>query len=195
VESEGNTIGAAGRGVAARLIVCERNGRWAVALRRELTASGVRVWETRTLAGCREELEQSPASFVVLEVAGDLPGLLRFLVRQSQDFPAARLAAVAAKGERGERREERGEKQGAPLPSPLSPLPSPLPWLLREAGAVHFVDSLRQVGPLARLACRHLAQVPPPQQSLTERIWANLPWGEGRGERGEDEKVRSTVTV
>ena len=47
---------------------------------------------------------------------------------------------------------------------------------MREAGAVDFVSSVRQVGLLARLACRHLAQVPPPQQSLTERIWAGLPW-------------------
>ena len=56
-------------------------------------------------------------------------------------------------------------------------------WLMREAGAVHFVCSPRRVGPLAQLACRHLAQVPPPQQSLTERIWAALPWGgiEGLG--------------
>jgi hypothetical protein len=48
---------------------------------------------------------------------------------------------------------------------------------MREAGAVHFVDSVRHVGLLARLACRHLAQVPPPQQTLTELIWAGLPWG------------------
>ena len=72
--------------------------------RRELAATGVRVWETRTLAGCREELEQSPASFVALEVAGDLSGLLRFMVQQSRDFSAARLAAVADvdKGVRGQ---------------------------------------------------------------------------------------------
>ena len=60
--------------------------------------------------------------------------------------------------------------------SPVAPLPSPLSWLVREAGAVHVVDSVRQVELLARLACRHLAQVPPPQQTLTERIWAGLPW-------------------
>ena len=50
---------------AAKLIVCERTGRWAVALRRELAEAGVRVWETRTLADCRDELVENPASFAV----------------------------------------------------------------------------------------------------------------------------------
>ena len=190
-------VGTAGRSAVARLIVCERTGRWAVALRRELADAGVRVWETRTLAGCREELEQSPASFVALELTGDLLALLRFMVRQSHDFPAARLAAVDS-GEWSVKNgdwQARGRGNGTGTSSqearevsaataarrsprlPLSALPSTLAWVLREAGAVHFVDSIRRVAPLARLACRHLAQVPPPQQSLSERIWTNLPWG------------------
>jgi hypothetical protein len=50
-------------------------------------------------------------------------------------------------------------------------------WLVREAGAVHFSCSPRQLGPLAEMACRHLASVPLPPQSLTDRILAGLPWG------------------
>ncbi len=172
---------------AARLIVCERTGRWAVALRRELAGSGVRVWETRTLADCRGELSKSAASFAVVElgigkrISGglsqfsfdengtvpfgsatviDLPvlgrhvaGLLRFLARQPREFPAVRLAVAADRELAG------------------------FEWLLREAGAVDFLCSPRQVGRLARAACRHLAQVSPPPQSLSERIWAGLPWG------------------
>jgi len=49
-------------------------------------------------------------------------------------------------------------------------------WLLREAGAVHFLCSPRQCGPLADLACCHLSQAPPPPRSLTQQIWAGLPW-------------------
>lgn len=141
---------------AARLIVCERTGRWAVALRRELGDAGIRVWETRTLANCREELAASPASFVVLELAGDAPGVIRFLSRQSQELPSARLAVVADISRTG--------------------------WELfvREAGAVHFLTSPRHAGLLARLACRHLAQSPVSQQSLTERIWGSLPWADRR---------------
>jgi hypothetical protein len=148
----------------ARLIVCERTGRWAVALRREWAGAGVRVWETRTLADCRNALVESPASFVVLELQGNVAKLLRLMARQPRQFPAARLAVVADR------------EQAACEP------------LMREAGAVHFLSSPRRIGQLARLACRHLAQVPPPPQSLTERIWSSLPWaerGEERGEKGE----------
>jgi hypothetical protein len=142
--------------VTARLIVCERTGRWAVALRAEVAGAGVRVWETRTLDDCWRELAESPASFLVLELGGNVADLLDRMARQPRDCPAARLAIVADR--------------------PLAGYE----WLMREAGAVHFLCSPRQVGPLAQLACRHLAQVPPPPQSMTERIWAGLPWGEGR---------------
>ena len=142
---------------AARLIVCERTGRWAVGLRRELADAGVRVWETRTLADCRNELIESPASFVVVELGRNVAGLLGLLSRQPRQFPAARMAVVAERTQSG------------------------YEWLMREAGAIHFLCSPRRVGLLARLACRHLAQVPPLPQSLTERIWSSLPWGE-RGE-------------
>jgi hypothetical protein len=137
---------------AAKLIVCERSGRWAVALRRELADAGVRVWETRTLADCRDELVANPASFALVELGPSAGGLLRFLAAQPRQFPAARLAVVASRSQAG------------------------YEWLMREAGAVHFLSSPRQVAVLARLACRHLAEVPPPQQSLADRIWAGLPW-------------------
>ena len=144
---------AAAQSDPGRLIVCERTDCWAVALRRELAGAGHRVWETRTIDGCWEELAESPASFVVLELNGNIDGLLRCLTRQPRQFPIARLAVVADRG--------LADHQ----------------WLMREAGAVHFVASPRRIGLLAQLACRHLAQVPPPQQSFAERIWANLPWG------------------
>ena len=136
----------------ARLIVCERDGRWAVTLRRELAGAGVRVWETRTLEDCRRELIASPTSFVVLQMARDAIETLRFVALQTREFPTARLAVAAKRSQ------------------------AAFEWPIREAGAVHFLCSPRQVGLLARMACRHLAQVPPPQRSLTERIWASLPW-------------------
>jgi hypothetical protein len=138
---------------AAKLILCERTGRWAVALRRELAEAGVRVWETRTLADCRDELIDNPASFAVLELGANVAGLLGLLASQPRRFPAARLAVVADRSQ------------------------ADYELLMREAGAVHFLSSPRQVGLLARLACRHLAQAPPLQQALADRIWASLPWG------------------
>lgn len=162
-------VGTAAPSVPARLIVCERSGRWAVALRRELADAGVRISETRTLADCWSELVESPASFVVLELGGDVAGLLGRMASQPRDFPRARLAVVADRSLAGYQ------------------------WLMREAGAVHFLCSSRQVGSLAQLACRHLAQVPPPLQSLTERIWTSLPWGEGQVQAGNPQGIRNHV--
>ena len=141
------------RSESARLIVCERTGRWAIALRRELAGAGVRVWETRTLDDCWNELAASPASFVVLELSRDRGRLLEHLARQLREFPLARVSVAADRGQ------------------------ADYEWLVREAGAVHFVHSPRRVGALAQLICRHLAQIPPPQQGFVERIWAGLPWG------------------
>lgn len=141
---------------AARLIVCERSGRWAAGLRRELTEAGVRVWETRSLADCWEMLAQAPASFVVVELTlANLAGVLHRMAWQERDFPLARIAVAADRSLAGCQR------------------------VVEEAGAVHFCYSPATLGPLARLACCHLAMVPAPQHSLTERIWAGLPWGKG----------------
>jgi hypothetical protein len=171
-----------------RLVVCERSGRWAMALRRELAGAGLRVWETRNMADCGALLGESPASFVVLELfnicLGDesspqclssnsqppagRPGMnssvkvnsvskieetLDFVRNWQAEFPLVRFAIVAD-------RELAAYK-----------------WLMHEAGAVDFICSVRKIGALAQMACRHLAQVPPLPQSLTERIWASLPWG------------------
>jgi len=137
----------------ARLIVCERSGRWAIALRRQLAEAGVQVHQSRGLADCWELLREAPGSFLVVEVApAETEGLLRRLARLHREFPLARLAVVA-------------DRAGAGCQ-----------WLLREAGAVHFTCSPRQLGPLAGVVCRHLAQVPAPPQTLSDRLWASLPW-------------------
>ncbi len=143
---------------SARLIVSERTGCWAVALRRELAHGGVRVWETRSLADCWDELANSPASFLIVELGRDLAPLLHRLLTLPRTFPAARVAVVSQRSS------------------------APYEWLLREAGSVHYVCSPRDVAPLARMACRHLSQAPSPPQSLAERIWTALPWGRDQEE-------------
>jgi hypothetical protein len=137
-----------------RLLVFERTGQWATGLRRELAESGLRVRELRTLDDCETELAEAPASFLVLELTPrNLASLLAALPRWRKEYPALRVAAVA----------------GREL--------APFEWLMREAGAVHFSCSPRQLSALARIIVRHGAQVPPPPQSLAERLWAGLPWG------------------
>jgi hypothetical protein len=137
----------------ARLIVCERTGEWSAGLRVELAESGVRLWECRRLAEAWTALAESPGSLVIAEVRREnLAELLQRLIWLDRDFPLARAVVVA---DRGLARYE---------------------WLLREAGAVHFLASPRKLAPLVRLAARHIASVPVPEQSLAEQIWATLPW-------------------
>jgi hypothetical protein len=138
------------------LITCERTGRWAIALRRELPP-GVRIHETRSVPECFRTLAASPAGFVVAELTrSNVDVLLERFLRLERDFPSARVAIVA----------ERALADWE--------------WLVGEAGAVHFTTSLREAKPLAALALRHLRQAPSPRLGLAERIWAELPWGHGQ---------------
>jgi hypothetical protein len=165
----------------ARFIVCESGSSWAVGLRREAGAWPLRIHETRSLDECRQLLEggQSasaarwlkwrsvdewpqllqgyPASFLVVELTrAGLEGLLGFLACIGRDYPWARLAVVA--------------------PRELAAAE----WLMREAGAVHFVTSPRQLAGLVCTARRHLEAVPRPRLSPAEEIWAGLPWSGAR---------------
>ena len=141
----------------ARVIVCERQGKWAVALRRELAAESVCLSETRTLSDSWELLRQSPASFLVLELTPtNVDPLLAGMLALQSDFPLARAAVVA------DRRLAAYE------------------WLAREAGAVGFLTSPRELAPFAQAIVRHLRQAPKPRLSLVEQFWAELPWGHQR---------------
>jgi len=139
---------------SARWIVCERTGRWALGLRREPAAAGLRLHEVRSLAECWEMLGQFSASFVVVELtAGHAPALLARLARWEREYPLARMAIVADRA------------LGASEE------------LMREAGAVWFTASPRELGPLAAIARQHLEQAPKPEMTVVERIWSGLPWG------------------
>jgi hypothetical protein len=136
------------------IIVCERSGAWAAALRGHLPRE-LPLRETRTLADCRQELAAAPASLLVVEVSdSNLGGVLDLAADVEHIFPWARLVAVAARD--GEDRE----------------------WLLREAGAIHFTTSPRTAATLARLAARHAARIPLPRAALVAEIWDSLPWQE-----------------
>jgi hypothetical protein len=164
---------------AARLILCERSGRWAAALRRELErqqrrrASGAeapegvsdekcaspwppRIEETRSLAHAFRALAEAPASFLIVEITrANVDALLGHMAELDRWFPLARLAVL-------------GDRRLAGYG-----------WLMREAGAVWHTCSPRRLAPLAALARRHLASAPSPRRGLREQIWAGLPWGRG----------------
>jgi hypothetical protein len=137
----------------ARLILCEKTSRWAVALRRVLgPQSGVLV-ETRSLADCGRELAAAPASIVAVECAAEnLDRVLIGLGEWSRRFAAARFVAL-----------------GIPTLESAEPL-------LRECGCVGVLHSPRQARLLARMALRQLARAPQPDLSLEDALVANLPW-------------------
>ncbi len=144
------------------LIVMEQTGDWAAALRRELPQPAVRLIETRTLEECWRRLAEWPAALVALELTAERVGpLLARLLRMEREFPAARAIVLA------ERRL-----------APYGPL-------VREAGAIHFVDSTRSLGPVAELVRRRLARLAASgdapaagaDDTLAE-ILADLPWSE-----------------
>lgn len=142
-----------------RVIVCERSGRWAAALRRGL-ACELSLRETRSLTECEAELREATGSFLVIELtAANLTGVLELLARIGAEHRWARVAVVA------ERSLAEGE-WGA------------CEWAVREAGAIHFATSPRKAAELARLAERHAALVPRPKRSLAAQVWDSLPWPE-----------------
>jgi hypothetical protein len=136
----------------ARLIVCEKTSFWANALRRE---TDLAVHETRSLAACWRELSDWPNSLLVLELTGGNGELLISRLRDlNREFAGAVAVIVAERRWRG------------------------YEWIVREAGAVHFTVSPRCMGPVARLARRHLAAAPEKEMSPVQKIWASLPWSE-----------------
>ena len=138
---------------SARLIVCEKTGVWATAMRRTMSGSGYRVHEVRSLAQCFDALADHPASFVTLELTAANRELIpRAIVRMGIQYPAARAIVV------GERGLEGGQ------------------WLLREAGAIDVLFSPRQISAAGRLAGRHLAAVPEEEMTLRDLIWSRIPW-------------------
>jgi len=139
-----------------RIVVCERTGWWAVVVRRELGPADRRVHEVRSLDDAGAMLARAPGSFAVVELAvGCIEPVFDWLVRLPRDFPWTRAAVVADRALAG-----CGD-------------------LLRQAGAVHFVASPRQVRPLVEMAARHLAALPAPA-GLAQQVWASLPWGRNR---------------
>jgi hypothetical protein len=141
------------------VIVCERTGRWAAALRRDAAGAPrileTRILETRTLDDCRAELRLHPQALVVCEVTeNNLPRVLRLLVELQATSPATRAMIVGA------RTLERHEA------------------LLREAGAVHALFSPRSMRAAGDMLRRQAAGASSEPESLETLAWSRLPWGD-----------------
>jgi hypothetical protein len=135
-----------------QFILCEKSGRWALALRSALRGR-VRLVETRALTQCHAALRAAPTSIVALEITDkSLSPALDFLARVGEAFPAARVVVLLD-----------GELQPAEL-------------LFREAGAADVFDSTLQAGAIVRLVQQHVALSPAEDLPLRKLVAARLPW-------------------
>jgi hypothetical protein len=139
--------------LCGKFIVCERSGEWAVALRRCADDPAVSLGAARGLIDAGEQLASAPASFVVIELeprnASQLP---QAVARWVDRFPSARFAVVAKR--------------------PMADYEA----LMREAGAIDFVTSPRDLRGICLHARRHLALAAPAEPALREQLLARLPW-------------------
>lgn len=137
------------------VILCERSGAWACAVTRHLP-DDVRLRQTRGLGECAAELAEFPTSLLALELTRqNFAGVLALLSAVGRKFPQARVVILAQR--------ELGDYE----------------WLFREAGAIHFTSSPRELAGLPGLVRRHFRRVPaPPATSLAAQVWDALPWGD-----------------
>lgn len=137
-----------------RVIVYERSGRWAAALRPQMPLE-ILLAETRSLGECAAELVRSPGSLLALEVtARNLAAVVDLLSGLNRRDPLARALVLVGDG--------------------LAASED----LLREAGAVHFVTSIRAAGALKQVFENHFRRVPLPPKNLAGSVWESLPWAD-----------------
>jgi hypothetical protein len=138
---------------AARLILCERQDNWATALVR--TDRDVRdfLYETRSLQQMREALEISPRSFLGIELTEtNFDTVLEMIICLPQSYPQA-IAVILTN--RYLRRYE---------------------WVLRQAGAIAFLVSDRNLRSLIEMARRHIDLTTSDSPNPVQNIWQRLPW-------------------
>jgi hypothetical protein len=134
---------------AFKLVVCERTGHWAGALRKELPL----FTEVRSLTACGQLLESAPLSLVALEVTEANLGQSRdFVLMVGERFPQAAVVALLTTEVLDAER------------------------LFREAGTVDVIGSVLDMPRLARLARRMSARTSDVEMSLGELIDQTLPW-------------------
>jgi len=134
------------------LVVCERTGTWAAAMRRALgLLSG--PCETRSWAACLREVRARSAALVALEISPEnAEAACGRIADFTQRFPRVRVVLLADRKLR------------------------PVEWLLREAGAVDVLFSLCDVPRLQPVLRRFGEQMPSSRPGFREQVWSRLPW-------------------
>jgi DNA-binding NtrC family response regulator len=154
----------------SRVIVLERDGHWAGALRHELghprphhhypnstpiSNEAVRVIEVRSWDEFWQRLGQDPAALLAVVLTDtNIDSVLGALARMDRQFPDAAMLILT-------------NRQLVPYRR-----------LLREAGALHFVTSPRRLDEVVEIALRRWARLPAATSSAgrVDEILADLPW-------------------
>jgi len=134
---------------APSLVVCEKSGVWAVALRAALADDASTVIETRSFTDCEAAL-QTTGMAAIEALPDDRDDLLQLIVRlASHGVPVAVLTSASFRA-----------------------------WepLLREAGALHVIYNRRQARSIARIFGRYQQQIESTPLSLEEQIKERMPW-------------------
>jgi hypothetical protein len=174
----------------AALIVYERNGVWARALRQQLVNEPVAIRETRSLEECSRRLRESPASLVALEVTTtSLSSVFAWLLDHCATYGYHReFMHIVDRPSTAVKVSPRvssnlGVALPRCLPNPqmramifLDPSLAASECVLRSAGAIHVVRSRRHLAATASLILAHLQKVPQPQPSARQWTWSRLPW-------------------
>jgi hypothetical protein len=138
---------------SCRLIVFERSGHWAAALRAPGLSGLPPVVETRSLAACSDALVQWPASLVALEATASSSDTVRtWIVEQLRVQQRAAMVAL------------------------LAPEAANAELMFREAGAVDVIASVLDVPRIARLAKRCAARAPDSEPTFEQFVAEMLPW-------------------
>ncbi len=148
--------------MTSRLIVLERDGEWASALRRELDDAAVRIVETRSWDETWETLAQSPMSLIAAELSASNPQrMLAALARAERRHPQAAVIVLA-------------DRRMAAYRD-----------LFLEAGALHFITSPRRLHEVRGILKRRASLFDTAAHDRLDEIRDNLPWSElGTGDWG-----------
>lgn len=138
---------------AAQLVVCEKTGKWASALRRELGRQFAdRLFETRLLEHCIDQLTAFPRSVVALEQTwNNYDSVFSLLDRIAWSFPMARAIVLDTTRD------------------------LQLSRMDQVAGAIHVTTSRLNLRHAARLIGRHLDRFQS-KSSQFEEMLRRLPW-------------------
>lgn len=136
-----------------RLVLCEQQNDWAIAIVRAQRRLRPVLCETRSLCQMSDALELSPRSFLGIELtATNFESILTTLINISRNYPQAVAVILSS---RHLRRYEA---------------------VLRQAGAIDFLVSTRRLPTLLEMINRHFNLHAPVPSSSAQSVWQRLPW-------------------